>query len=82
MTAAFLKVLGTEVTQALATSFNGATLIRVYNQNGADVVLTIVDADATSNTVTIKAGAVEFIRKDPAGTIAAATSCKMVPVAF
>ena len=80
----YSNILGTEQTVSAANAFNGATLLRIYNHNGADVLVTLVNCstDYASATVTIKAGTVEYIRKDPAGTVACATSCKIVPVSF
>lgn len=77
-----LKVLGTEATVTTANAFGGKQVIRVYNQNGADVLLTIANGGTTTGTITVKAGETIFIQKTPAETIAAATGCKMVAVAY
>lgn len=77
-----LKVLGTEATVTTANAFGGKQVIRVYNQNAADVLLTIANGGTTTGTITVKAGETIFIQKTPAETIAAATGCKMVAVAY
>lgn len=77
-----LKVLGTEATVTTANAFGGKQVIRVYNQNAADVLLTIANGGGTTGTITVKAGETIFIQKTPAETIAAATGCKMVAVAY
>lgn len=76
-----VRILGTEATVSAANTFLGASAVRVYNQNGSDVLLTITKADATTQTVTIKAGETIYLQKQPADTITAATGCKMVAVA-
>lgn len=78
-----LKVLGTEATVTTANAFGGKQVIRVYNQNGADVLITIANGGGTTTgTITVKAGETIFIQKTPAETIAAATGCKMVAVGY
>jgi hypothetical protein len=76
-----LRILGTEAAVATANAFNGASTVRVYNNNGADVLLTITKADTTTQTVTIRTGETLYVQKQPADTIAAGTSCRMVGVA-
>lgn len=79
----YIQVLGTEAAVSTASALNGAQLVRVYNNNGAAVVITIADSESTTiGTFTVAAGAVEYVRKKATDTIAAATSCKMVAVAF
>ncbi len=75
------RILGTEAAVSTANAFDGASTVRVYNNNGADVLLTITRADASTQTVTIRTGETIYIQKSPADTIAAATSCRMVAVA-
>ena len=76
-------------TQALAaetlllgpSTFNNASLVRVYNVNGTDVLITTtVLKDGTTPSFTIKAGAVEYVLKAPGDTLTFGTSCKAVGV--
>ena len=84
MVATIIRVLGTEASvNNTGSTLSNAKLIRVYNQNVGDVLVTITnDAAAVVGTVTVKSGAVEYIAKAPTDTISAATACKMVQVAF
>lgn len=84
MIATILKLLGAEASVGSSGSdFGGAKLVRIYNLNGSDVVVTVKDASAnTTGTVTVKAGDTIFVQKTAEGTISAATACKMVGVAF
>lgn len=75
------RIMGTEAAVSTADNIGRASTVRVYNNNGSDVVLTVTNADTTTGTVTLKAGETIYIQKEPAATIAAATSCKMVAVA-
>lgn len=83
MIANTLKVLAAEATVSTASDFSGKPLIRVYNHNGADVLLTVTSAATGAvSTITIRTGETLYIQKAPADTLGAATGCKMVPVAF
>jgi hypothetical protein len=75
------RILGTEAAIAAANDLGGASTVRVYNNNGSDVLLTITKLDATTQTVTIRTGETIYIQKQPADTITAGTSCRMVAVA-
>ena len=84
MVATILRVLGTETSVNSSGSVLGnAKLVRVYNQNASDVLITVTNAASTvTGTVTVKAGTVEYIAKAPTDSISAATACKMVSVGF
>ena len=83
MISTILKLLGSEAAISTASTINGNQLIRVYNQNATDVLLTITAAGAViTGTCTVKAGETIFVRKTPVETITAATACKMVAVSF
>lgn len=78
-----IQVNGTEAAVTTASDFSGAQLVRIYNNNGSAVVITVSDStNATVGTFTIAAGAVEYVRKKVTDKIAAATSCLMVAVSF
>jgi len=82
MIANITKLLGAESTVTGATTLSRATLVRVYNQTAGDVVVTIVTDDTSpiTLTATVKGGTVEYFKKSPDSTIAAAAGLKMVAV--
>lgn len=84
MVSTILKVIGAEASVGTAGStFNGNPLIRVYNNTGADVIVSIKDAEATTTgSFTLKTYTEAFVRKLPAESISATATIKMVPVAF
>lgn len=84
MVSPIIKLLGTESSvNSSGNTFNGNPLIRVYNNNASDVVISVVDADnATTGSFTLRSYETAFVRKMPAEKVCAATACKMVPVAF
>lgn len=78
-----LTLLGTETAVSTASTVGGAQLVRVYNNNASAVVITVANTTPTTiGTCTVATLETVFIRKKAAETIAAATSCKMVSVAF
>lgn len=83
MISTIVKLLGSEAAISTASTINGNQLIRVYNQNATDVLLTVTAPGAViTGTCTVKAGETIFVRKTPVETITAATACKMVAVSF
>jgi hypothetical protein len=87
MVATIIRLLGQEASVGTAGSdFSGNKLIRVYNSNGGDVLLTVKDnATPTPNTigtVTVKAGETIYVNKAGTDVLSAASTCKMVAVAF
>lgn len=82
MSERILKLLGTEAALSTATTLSGAQLVRVYNDTGSAVLLTVKSGETTTGTVTVKSGEVVFVRKQALETIAAASAVKAVSVAF
>lgn len=84
MVATIIQVLGSEASVGTAGSdFSGNQLIRVYNSNAADVVISLLTAaDATIGTFTLRSYETAYVRKSPTQKVAAATACKMTPIAF
>lgn len=84
MVATIIQVLGTEASVGSSGSaFSGNQLIRVFNNNASDVVISLLtSADATVGTFTLRQYETTYVRKSPSQKIAAATACKMTPVAF
>lgn len=82
MIATILTVFGVEQSVTTAVTFNGAKVLRVYNSNVGDVLVTIANAGVTQATLTVKGGDTVFIEKNPNETIACASACKVVPVGY
>lgn len=84
MVSPILKVLGEEV--AVGTggeNFNGATLIRVYNNKGSEKLVEIKNAaGGTTGSFTLRNTETVFVRKLPAENIFAGDDLRMVPIAF
>jgi hypothetical protein len=85
MVTPIIKLLGTEASvNASGSTFNGAHLVRIYNSNATDVLITVTDTDTSTvtGTFTLKTYETAFVRKNAAESISAATACKMVAIAF
>ena len=83
MVTPIITVLGSEQSVTTAVSFNGAKLLRIYNAQATDVVVTISDADdATVGTLTVKSKDTVFVTKNPTDKIACASACLVVPIGF
>jgi hypothetical protein len=84
MVATIIRLLGQEASVGSSGSdFSGNKLIRVYNSNLSDVLLTLKDAStATIGTVTVKSGETIYVNKAGTDVLSAATACKMVAIAF
>jgi hypothetical protein len=77
-----IKLLGSETNLSTATAFNNAQLVRVYNNTAGDILVTVKQDATTTGTVTVKAGSIEFIRKQSSETIQAASAVKAVAIAY
>jgi|688.fasta_scaffold127138_4 hypothetical protein len=82
MISTILNLQGTDAAVSTASTIGSASLVRVYNNNGTAVLLTVTTADAATTTVTIAPGEVLYLEKSPLSTITAATSCRMVSVGY
>lgn len=85
MVTPIIRLLGSEASVNSSGSNIGLNkLVRVYNQNDTDVVITVKNSDGTVTigTVTVKTKDTVFINKAGTDVISAATACKMVAVAF
>jgi len=84
MIATINYLLGAEATiNSSGTTFNGATVVRVYNQTGSDVVVTVkASGGAVTGSMTVKGGDTVYVQKGPSENISAASGVKMVPVGF
>lgn len=86
--ASTIKLLASEVSLSdTASNVSFAHVVRVYNANGADQVVTVKDDAGTPNTigtVTVKNGEVVYIQKEARHTLAvgaAVANVKAVKVA-
>lgn len=83
MVSPILSVFGLEQSVTTAVTFNGAKLLRVYNAQATDVVVTISNSsDVTVGTVTVPSKNTIFVTKNPTDKIACASACLVVPVGF
>jgi len=70
-----------EMSLTAANTVNNAVLVRVYASTEA--VITIADSSgANTGSLTVPAGAVSLIEKDPLDTLTASTSVKAVSVSY
>lgn len=70
-----------EMTLSTANTVNNAVLVRVFASTEA--VITIADSSgANTGSLTIPAGSVSLIEKDPLDTLTASTSVKAVSVSY
>lgn len=78
-----VKMLSTEISLSTADNVSSASIVRVYNDSGADVLITRATAGAvTIGTATAPAGAIMFIEKSPTDTLAAGSAVKATSVAY
>ena len=78
-------LLGSELTVGTAGSLvNNARLVRVYNNAGADVLVTVKASDGVTvtGTMTVKSGDTVYVQKGGQESIFAASNVKMVSVGF
>lgn len=83
MISPILTVFGIEQSVTTAVAFSGAKLLRVYNGQESDVLVTITNAaNTTIGTFTISSKDTVFIAKNPTDKIACGSACKVVPVGY
>ena len=91
MVSTILKVLGEEITvgsgeatgDAPGSDFDGGTLIRVYNNTGNNVFVTVKNSDEEiTGKFTLRTTETVFVRKMPAESIFASADILMVQVSF
>lgn len=76
-----IKPKNLEMDLTSANTVNNALLVRIYSANSA--VITVSDADgANTGSLTVPAGGVTFVEKDPLGTVTSDVSVKAVSVAY
>jgi len=74
-----IKVLGSEgacgTSSGNGSSFGGSTVVRLYNTNASDQLISIEDSSNTLiGTFTLKAGAIELVEKIQSDEIFAGSS--------
>jgi hypothetical protein len=74
-----IKVLGSEVACGTSTTngsnFGGATVVRLYNTNAADQLISVEDSsNSLIGTFTLKTGATELVEKTQSDEIFAGSS--------
>ena len=74
-----VKPKAAEIALSTANTVDDATCVRIYNDSGADVLITNT---STSGTFTLPNGAITFVQKLPSDTLTAGSAVKAVSVAF
>lgn len=74
-----VKPKAAEIALSTANTVDDATCVRIYNDSGADVLITNT---STSGTFTLPNGAITFVQKLPTDTLTAGSAVKAVSVAF
>jgi len=77
------KIIGSEIALSSANTVDSATVVRIYNNSGGEVLLTRKDSDTnTIGTMTLANNAAEFLVKDASDTITSNTAVRATAVAF
>jgi hypothetical protein len=74
-----VKPKAAEIALSTANTVDEASCVRIYNDSGADVLITNT---STSGTFTLPNGAITFVQKLPTDTLTAGSAVKAVSVAF
>ena len=74
-----VKPKSVEIALSTANTVSDASCVRIYNDSGADVLITNT---STSGTFTLPNGAITFVQKLPSDTLTAGSAVKAVSVAF
>lgn len=73
--------LASEASLTTANAFAGASYVRIYNNTAGDIVITVANTtNSTSYTMTVQSKTIEYIRKLPTSTIAAASAVLATPI--
>jgi hypothetical protein len=73
-----LKLLSAETTLGTATTVSNATVVRLYNKNAGDQVIT----NSNGSTMTMPTGSIAYIVKDPTETLSASADVLAVSIAY
>lgn len=73
-----LKLQSIETTLASATDVSSATVVRLYNKDAGDQLIT----NSNSTTFTMPPGSITFVNKLPSETLVATANVAAVSVAF
>lgn len=77
-----IKLLATQTDLTAATDVGLATVVRILN-TGSAALVTRKDSDAnTIGTVTLAAGEVAYLEKEPTDTLEGGVAFKVVKIAF
>lgn len=77
-----VKLIGSEIALSTANTVGSASLVRLYNNTAAAVLITRANTGGTIGTVTLASGAVEYYSKVPTDTFASNVAIRAVSVAF
>jgi hypothetical protein len=75
-----IKLMGSQTDLTSATSVGNASLVRVFNGTNAAILMTQKAGSAVVGTMSVGAGAVEHVIKQPAHTLEGGAGLKVVHV--
>lgn len=73
-----LKLQNAEIDLAIPTDVNSASVVRLYNSDAADQLVT----SSSGGTFTMPAGSISFVQKLPSETLVAVANVFAVSIAF
>lgn len=77
-----VKLLSSEIALSTANTVSLGSIVRCYNNTAAQVTMTRANTGGTIGTLTLAAGATEFLYKAPLDTLACSGTIRAVSVAF
>lgn len=77
-----IKVIGSEIALSTANTVGLASVVRVYNNTAGAVLITRANTGGTLGTLTLGAGAVEYLTKVSDDTLASNAAVRAVAIAF
>lgn len=77
-----IKVLGSETNLASATNVGLATVVRILNTDSSALVTRKNSEGTTIGTLTILAGEIAYLEKDPTDTLEGGSTVKAVKIAY
>jgi hypothetical protein len=78
--AEMVKVLSTEIALSTANTVSNASVVRMYNNTAGAVLITRANGGGTIGTITLAAGATEYLQKAPTETFASNTAIRAAAV--
>lgn len=80
--AEMVKILGTEIALSTANTVGNASVVRIHNNTAGAVLITRANGGGTIGTLTLSAGATEYLQKAPTETFASNAAVRAVSIAI